>query len=95
MIETNAIIPAANAHEPRQHFQRSKIPKYDKQLNRGAVDVQLKKVCFACGRGFCKRKGRAKAEQVVNAPGRFVCKKCADALLAGEANDRLKVIDQG
>lgn len=95
MIETDAIILAANAHEPQQHFQRSLIPKFDKQLNRDAVDVQLKKVCFACGRGFCKRKGRAKAEQVANVPGRFVCRKCADALLAGEASDRVKVIDQG
>lgn len=63
-------------------------------MNRGPAGEQLKKVCFACGRGFCKRKGRVKAEQVVNAPDRFVCKKCADALLVGEANDRLKVIDQ-
>lgn len=94
MIETNATSPAATAYELRQHFQRSQIPKYDKQMNRGVVGVQLKKVCFACGRGFCKRKGRAKAEPVVNAPGRFVCRKCEVAILAGEANDRLKVIDR-
>lgn len=94
MIETNATSLAQPSSAMPQHFERSLIPKYDKAMSRAVAGEQLKKVCFACGKGFCKRKGRAKAGPVVNVPGRFVCKKCEDALLAGEASDRLKVIGQ-
>jgi hypothetical protein len=77
-----------------QHFEHSSLPKFDKILSRDIVSRQLLKVCYSCNKGFCKRKGRSKAGPVANAPGRYVCQKCADAILAGKINNRLKLLSQ-
>lgn len=73
-------------------FERGCLPKFDKILSRDNVSRQLLKICYSCNKGFCKRKGRSKAGPVANAPGRYVCQKCAAAMLAGKTNNRLKVL---
>ena len=62
-----------------QHFEKHMLPGYDTQLSRGPNHLQVLKICYVCRKGFCKRKGRAKALEVANAPGRWVCLKCAKA----------------
>ena len=76
------------------HFERGCLPKFDKKLSRDNVSRQLLKICYSCNKGFCKRKGRSKAGPVANRPGRYVCQKCADAMMAGETNNRLKLLSQ-
>jgi hypothetical protein len=73
------------------HFERGILPKLDKKLSRDNVSRQLLKVCYSCNKGFCKRKGRSKAGPVANAPGRYVCQKCAAAMLAGQANKSVRL----
>ena len=62
-----------------QHFEKHTLPGYDLHLSRGPNHLQVLKICYVCRKGFCKRKGRAKALEVANAPGRWVCLKCAKA----------------
>ena len=76
------------------HFEYSCLPEFDKTLSRDTASRQVFKICYSCSKGFCKRKGRSKAGAVANAPGRYVCQRCADAMLAGKANDRLKILSQ-
>ncbi|WP_031429859.1 hypothetical protein [Methylomicrobium agile] len=58
-------------------FNRQFIPEYQNKLSRDFESRQILKVCYGCGKGFSKRQGRAKAALVANAPGRYVCAKCA------------------
>lgn len=78
-----------------QHFERCQLPKYDNLLSRDSVSRQVLKICFGCKKGFCQRKGRAKAAPVSNNPGRFVCKKCADKLISGVAVEGVSAIPGG
>lgn len=61
------------------HFEKHALPQYDLHLSRGPNYQQVLKICYVCRKGFCKRKGREKALEVANAPGRWVCLKCAKA----------------
>jgi hypothetical protein len=73
------------------HFERGVLPKFDKKLSRDNVSRQLLKICYSCNKGFCKRKGRSKAGPVANAPGRYVCQKCANAVLNGKVNKTVRL----
>lgn len=73
-------------------FQRSNIAKLHQAMARDTLDRQVLKICFSCLKGFNKRKGRTKTTPVHNVPGRFICERCANDLLAGKTNPRLKVI---
>lgn len=75
-----------------EHFEASQLEKYDRILSRGAVSRQVVKICYGCKKGFCQRKGRAKAAPVINNPGRFVCLKCADKLINGGKVEGMTVI---
>jgi hypothetical protein len=61
-------------------------------MSRDDVSLQRLKVCYSCRKGFCKRKGRAKAAPVANMPGRYVCQKCADAIVSGKHSARLSLV---
>jgi hypothetical protein len=73
-------------------FDRSNIQKLDHLMSRDDVSLQRLKVCYSCRKGFCKRKGRAKAAPVANMPGRYVCQKCADAIVSGKHSARLSLV---
>ena len=75
-----------------QHFQKSDIPKLNRTLSHDVIGRQILKICFACKKGFCSRKGRAKAEPVANEPGRFVCQRCVDEMLNGKTNANLRLL---
>ncbi|MFA5015927.1 MAG: hypothetical protein WC504_00120 [Methylobacter sp.] len=77
-----------------QHFEHSQLSKHDHVLSRGAVSSQVLKICYGCKKGFCKRKGRAKAAPVINNPGRFVCLKCADKLVNGGTVEGMTVLNE-
>ena len=74
------------------HFEKAQLPQYDKGLSRGAESLQRLKICYSCRKGFCKRKGRGKAAPVANMPGRYVCQKCADAIVSGKHSARLSLV---
>jgi hypothetical protein len=74
------------------HFEQSNIPRLNHEMNRAPIDTQRLKICYSCRKGFCKRKGRSKAAAVANAPGRYVCQKCANDLMGGKANKRMTVM---
>ena len=72
-----------------QHFESSIIPRLGHKLSRAPVDEQLKKICFSCEKGFCKRKGRGKFSIVSNHPGRYVCEKCTRDFINGKPNSKI------
>lgn len=57
-------------------------------LNRSGIVDRLRKICFVCNRGFCQRKGRAKACVVAGHPGRYVCRCCAGTIKLVNGNGR-------
>lgn len=69
-----------------QHFEMGQLPKVNQALSRDTESRQVMKICYSCGKGFCKRKGREKAGIVANRPGRYVCLQCEKAVLAGKCN---------
>lgn len=62
-----------------QHFEKHMLPEYHNRAYRDIPARQVLKICYCCRKGFCKRKGREKAAEVANAPGRWICLKCAKA----------------
>jgi hypothetical protein len=77
-----------------EHFEASQLSKYDRELSRGTVSRQIVKICYGCKKGFCKRKGRAKAAPVINNPVRFVCQNCADKLVNGGVVEGITVLNE-
>ena len=76
-----------------EKFVISHVPKFDRQLSRGAINRQIIKICYSCNRAFNKKKkGRNKFKPVINAPGRFVCQKCAEKLQNGQVVDGIKYL---
>ena len=73
------------------HFERSNIAKFDRTLARDTIDRQRQKICYGCEKGFCKRKGRAKAFEVINRPGFYICQKCANGKASGKAVDSVQM----
>lgn len=73
-------------------FERDNLPKHITRLNR-VDDAYLRKICYSCLKGFCKKKGRAKAAIVANALGFYICKKCLDKAKRGESDCILPVHD--
>jgi hypothetical protein len=61
-------------------FEQSNIQKLNHEMIRADANVQRLKVCYSCRKGFCKRKGRAKAGIIANQSGRYVCQKCVNAM---------------
>ena len=72
-----------------QHFELGIIPQINQKLTRAPLTEQLKKICFSCKKGFCKKKGRSKAAIVGNHPGRYVCEKCTNDFIAGKPNSKI------
>jgi hypothetical protein len=73
-------------------FEQSNIPRLNHEMIRADANVQRLKICYSCRKGFCKRKGRAKAAEVFNMPGRHVCQKCANELTSGKTSDRITIM---
>lgn len=57
-------------------FNRQMIPKINYALSRDFQSRQVYKICYGCEKGFCKHKGRERAAEIANKPGRFLCAKC-------------------
>lgn len=68
-----------------KHRYHSMTPCLEHNLSRAPISEQLKKICFSCEKGFCKRKGRAKFCTVNGQPHRYICEKCTNNLLAAKA----------
>ena len=75
----------------RTHFERGDVRKYDLKLSRDTTSAQIKKTCWHCHKGFCRRKGRSKAEPIDNQPGRYICQSCLTKLLNGDSNVKIKI----
>lgn len=74
-------------------FQHSNLPKTHRILSGDVITRQELKICYSCQKGFCRNKGRTKSVPVANRPGRFVCQRCANAILSGKLNPKLELID--
>jgi hypothetical protein len=66
-------------------FLRSQAPKSFKRPNCGFGDTQAKKLCYACGKTFNKRLGRAKAAPVEDEPFWHACAACVMKLMSEQA----------